>query len=184
MANGFFVTENWMKDNTPLCKNIDIQDIYPYINIAQDKYIKDLLGSKFFDSLKTKIVASTLDANEIALCVLIRPCLSFYICVEAMPFLSTKLRNKGILLSAGDNMTNADVTAVKYLRQECLNQAEYYLKRIQEYLCENHSLFTDYQHPDNPIWPTDRIGTDCDMAFDANYLNIDVAFYKKWIHGG
>ncbi len=184
MANGFFVTENWMKENTPLCKNIDVKDIYPFINIAQDKYIKDLLGSKFFDSLKTRIVAGTTTPDEIVLCKLIRPCLAFYICVEALPFLGTKLRNKGILLSAGDNMTNADITGLKYLRQECLNQAEYYLKRVQEYLCDNESLFTDYQSPDNPIYPSNRAGTDCDIAFDIthpSYKDIDMAFYKKWI---
>ena len=167
MANGFFVTENWMKDNTPLCKNIDVKDIYPFINIAQDKYIKDLLGSKFFDSLKVKIVASTLSADEIVLCKLIRPCLSFYICVEAMPFLGTKLRNKGILQAQGDTVLNAELNTMKYLRQECINQAEYYLKRIQDYLCDNGNLFSDYKNPDCPIHPHNRPGDDCDLAFDT-----------------
>lgn len=187
MANGFFVTEKWMKANTPLCKNIDVTDIYPYINIAQDKYIKDLLGKKFFDSLKSKIVAGTLTTDEKTLCKLIRPCLSFYICWEAIPFLGTKLRNKGILSSAGTDMTGADINGIKYLRQECLNQAEYYLLKIQEYLCLNSALYPYYTAPGREAGPNDRQGTDCDMAFDTrhpNYRDIDVAFYKKWIHGG
>lgn len=184
MANAFFVSENWMKDNTPLCKNIDVKEIYPHINVAQDKYIKDLLGSKFFDSLKTKIIAATLSDDEKVLIKLIRPCLSWYICYEALPFLSDKIRNKGVLRSAGTDLTNSEVSVVKYLRQECLNQAEYYLKRIQDYLCENHNLFTDYDHPDNPIYPSNRNGSGCDLAFDIHDPSyIDLAFYKKWLNG-
>lgn len=182
MANGFFVSQDWIKKNTPLSKNVDIADIYPFINIAQDKYIKDLLGSKFFDSLKTKLIASTLSADEITLLKLVRPCLAYYICYEAIPFLGTKIRNKGILEANGENLNNADVNTVKYLRQGCLGAAEYYLKRVQEYLCENHTLFADYDSPDNPIWPSNRVGTSCDIAFDvSDPYHVDLKWIRKYL---
>lgn len=182
MANGFFVSQNWMSENTPLCKNIDVAEFYPYFNIAQDKYVKDLLGSKFFDSLRAKLIAGTLSGDEKTLIKLIRPCLAFYICVETLPFLGPKLRNKGILEAGGDNLKNSELSVIKYLRQECLNQAEYYLKRVQEYLCDNDDLFPDYKSPENPIWPSNRLGSGCDLAFDIHDIsNIDTEFYKKWI---
>lgn len=177
----FFVSDIWMKKNTPLCKNVDVDDLYPFVNVAQDKYIKDLLGNNFFNHLKAELETNTLNANEINLLKLIRPCLAYYICVEALPFLSTKIRNKGVMTATSDTANSVGINELKYLRQECLNQAEYYLKIVQKYLCENSNLFPEYNSDNNDIvYPSNRLGSTCDLAFET-YLKTDIDFYKKYI---
>lgn len=175
----YFLTESFIKDQTPLTQNIDPQDIGPFIRTAQDTYIKDKIGTTLYDELITATIAQVYSADQIVLLKLIRQALAWYSCYDALPFIAIKLRNKGVIKTAGDNATNADMTETKYLRQECKAKADYYLQRVEDYLCKNSALFPSYQNPQGPIYPN-HIPDFSDIAFDVNdpaYIPYD--YYAK-----
>lgn len=179
-TNAFFVSETWIKDNTPLTSNVDAKEIYPFINVAQDIWIQDKVGSKLYNRLKAGIIANDLNANEIALLELIRPSLAYYILYEAIPFLANKLRNIGIVETADNKQKNADRADRKELRQEILNKAEYYMQRINDYLCKNGNLFPEYVTPDCPISPNRSSGYTCDLDLSHDYRSLDRDWIRKY----
>ena len=69
MAFAFFLTEDYLKDNSPLGKNVDIGDVYPYVKAAQNIYIQEMLGTPLYQRLMDSRNASPPDTtvNEIAL---------------------------------------------------------------------------------------------------------------------
>jgi hypothetical protein len=173
-----FLSENWLKQNTPIPSNLDVKEIYPFYNVAQDKFIRDALGDNLYNALCLAIINSTLTANQITLLELIRPSLGYYIVYEALPFLSTKIKNIGVNSTADDKQTNTDIAGVSKLRKEILENAEYYMVRVQKYLCNNSALFPEYKQHNDDVSPNKTSGFTCDLYIDPNF--IDEKFIKQY----
>lgn len=153
MAKGLFINEDYLKTITSVAGNVDMEDLRPHINEVQDIHVQELLGSKFYTSLTNKIVNNTLSSPETALVRLIRPYQAWYVLYYALPFIHYKIKNKGLIKTTGDNIQSADVKELQFIREEIKNKAEFYGKRIQDYLCDNGDTFPDYANPDTPLAP-------------------------------
>ena len=185
-----FISEEFLKQNTALSENLDPKLVYSFVQETQDMYIQDVLGSKLYNHLKASLSASTITTDETNLLLLIRPALANYTVYIAMPFLSLKLKNKGIVKPNTENSETASLSEIKYLREEYKNRGEFYVKRIQDYLCKNGSLFPDYTNPDNPMWPNQNQGYDCPLFLDnlnenpndiSGYSDGDLKFFRKYV---
>lgn len=170
-----FINEEFLKDYTPLTQNVDVKEYLPFVDIAMDIYIQDKIGSKLYTRLQAGIIAGDLNNDETNLLILIRQSLAFYVLYEAIPFLANKLRNIGIVETADTKQHNADRADRKELRQELLNKAEYYIQRVNDYLCKNGKLFPEYVSPDCPISPNHSSSYTCDL--DLSDIHVD----KNWI---
>lgn len=189
-ARAFFISETYLKDNSPLQGNIDIQELYPFAKIAEQTHIQEAIGTTLYDDLITKInLDNDLSGypNEKTLCLKIRDAVLWYTCYEAIPFLSVKLRNVGVVKQGGENLEAASSSEVNKLSGICKEKGDFFLKRVQDYLCEFHNLFSAYDtglndelNP-NVNSPTPGL----DIAFDKhdkyNKDDIDTAFYRKWL---
>jgi hypothetical protein len=181
-TTAFFISEDYLKNFMPVTSNVDPQLFFPFIQTAQIKYCNDILGSKLYNRLIDGLINSNLNSNETALIKLLRPMVGWYAVNEFLPFSNWKIKNKGVLEASGENLTNTGLTELKYLREEPLNQAQWYLQRVQEYLCKNGKLFPQYVSPDNPIFPNKTTTYECDLAFDETHPDfLDLKFFKKYL---
>lgn len=160
------ITESYLKDNTPLTSNIDVAELYPFMKDTQTRYVQNLLGTKFYNHLMDAITANSLTTDEVELMKMVRSMLMWYICYDAIPFINIKLRNKGVLKGSGDNLVNAELSEMKWLMNMCKGHAEFYEKRLQEYLCVNGSKFPTYQNPDMDMYPDKNTGYTCGIVLD------------------
>lgn len=175
----FFISQDYLKKQTPITANVDVAEIYPFLTEAQERYVKDVLGSKLYDRLIAGATASNLTADEYTLIDYIKPMLANYTAFDALPFISIKLRNKGTLKSSGADMTNADLAELRYLRNEIKDKAEYYLTRLQDYLCKHGNLYSQYISPENPIYPNSKKGYKIDMYL-GDSCSCDSKFLKNF----
>ncbi len=164
----YFISETYIKENTPLSQNIDVKDILPHIQPAQDLHIQDILGSNFYNYLWTAYSGQTLTANEETLVTKIKPALAYRAAEMALPFIQYQVKNKGIQTQFGDNSVGVGMSELSYLRNELKNRAEFYSVRVVEYLKENSSLFSGY---------TTNNTTDIDPDKSSPY-NCGIVFYK------
>lgn len=178
MAQALFLSETYLKTTTVLPFNLDVKEYYPFINICQDTYIRDVLGDSLYDKIYTGLIANTLNANEIQLLQIIRPTLAHYIIYKALPFLRDKIKNIGVVSTADDKQTRSDDKPFDKLRQEILDTAEYYMTRLQKYLCNNSSLFPEYNYSNKDVNPNKTSGYNCDLYIDPNF--IDEKFIKNY----
>jgi len=148
MATALLVSEQRLKQWTNLDENVRVEEITPFIIQAQDIYIQDQLGTKFYNSIKDGIINNTLTTDENAfLQDYIGPTLMQYGLYLMMPGLKYHLTDKGVLSGSSENATQTSLDELKYLRQSVLNTAEFYAQRLREYLMDNPGMFADYDTP-------------------------------------
>ncbi|MBS1618071.1 MAG: hypothetical protein JST76_06110 [Bacteroidetes bacterium] len=170
MATTLFISEQYIKDKTPLGTNIDVKFILPQIEFAQDSYTQNILGSKFYKHLQASYSGQTLTTNEVELVGLIKPALAYRAAEATLPFIHIQIRNSGTVnLNADNGTVQSSISDMKYLREVLKSRAEFYENQITDYLAFNADLFPDYTNPDaEGIAPSLDTSTTCDLYF-RNY---------------
>ena len=145
---GLFVSEDYIKENTPINDNVDVKLLKMAMIEAQEVRIMEAIGTGLYNDLSTKVIADpTLSAypNDLALMKLhIRPTLRYWTLVHVAPMLLFKLTNKSVSTSNSDNSTPTDFSNVRVLSNEYKSLAEIYEARLLKYLHDNYTLFPTF----------------------------------------
>lgn len=142
------VSEQRLKEYTGLDDNVRVEDITPFILNAQDIYIQNVLGTKFFNRLKDGVRLDNLTDDEFDLLqdYVSKP-LMHYSLYLMLPVIKYKIAAKGILNGVSEETTATNLEELKFLRQSTLDTAEFYMKRLVEHLKDYPGRFTDYEVP-------------------------------------
>ena len=73
----YFITETYLKTNTPITANVDVTDVTPYIATQAQLRVMPILGTTFYNYLLTKYNAQTLTNVEEALVAYIQPVIAW-----------------------------------------------------------------------------------------------------------
>ena len=138
MAYALFITRNDIIKNTPLQGAIDADALLPFVRTAQDKYLKNLLGTVLFDYLQAAIMDGSIDTLSVYYQDLIddhiKNTLMWYSCVEYIPFSSIQFKSNGAVKQQSEQGVAPSKTEVDYLKQIAQTNADYYALRLQNYL--------------------------------------------------
>jgi hypothetical protein len=140
----FFVTENYIKVNTPLTANINITEILPLIRSASDMWTQSTLGTYFYNDLLVKYNAQTLNPDEETLVALMQPSIAWRAAADAVIELSFQLKNKGIQTQSGDNSATGESKMVQFMNRHYAQKAEFYELKMFEYLVKNRALYPEF----------------------------------------
>lgn len=146
--NVLFISEQKLKSATALHANVEPQDLLPAVVQSQDIYVQQLMGSTWYNALKSRIVAGTETSDEETfLNDYVAPMLANYALYQAIPTLAYKIFNKSILQPTSEESQPATLEQIQYVRDSVMNTAEFYRERALEYLKQNESLYPEYQNP-------------------------------------
>ena len=133
-----FITRNDIIKNSPLMGGIDADSLLPFVRTAQDKYLKNLLGTVLFDFLQAKIADGTVNTlssfYQDLLDDHIKYTLLWYACVEYIPFSSVQFKSNGAVKQQSEQGIAPTKGEVDYLKQKAQENADYYALRLQNYL--------------------------------------------------
>jgi hypothetical protein len=164
-TTALFISEQYLRDFTPLAANLDIALIFPYCKSVQDTHIQDILGTSLYNTLQTKVINNNPSADEIVLLDLCRQALAWLTVAKALPYIAIQIRNIGVQSSTTDNGSSAELEKLKYVRHEADTTAQFYQKRLTDYLCFNGNLYPDYVHFDaTKMMPRMTTPYDCDLS--------------------
>lgn len=152
--DALFIDETFLKDKTPINDNIDIRLIVPFVGNAQDIDIQPLLGSNLYNRLQNGIIANDLNANEIKLLEIIRPALAYFSLYRAIPFIAVEVRGAGIVRHVNEKIQPASSKDIDMIRNEAMNTAEFYAKRIVNWLCANRTMYPEFNTETMPLKPS------------------------------
>ena len=148
MATALFITRNDIIKNSPLQGAIDADALLPFMNTAQVKYIKNLIGTVLYDYLQAQIIAGTVGNLSIAYQDLlddhIKPTLIWYTCVEYIPFSSIQFKSNGAVKQVSEQGAAPSKLEVDYLKQQAQTNADYYALRLQNYLISYSNQIPQY----------------------------------------
>ena len=144
-----FISEDKLKDSTAINLNVDVNLLLPYVRQAQKLYVETKLGTDLNQKLKDLIVAGTLSlpANAAYKTLIddyigdMLPNWAFY---HAIPFLRFKIENGNIYSKTSETGSALSTDEAQHLREEVRNTAEYYTERLIDYICNNNTLFPEY----------------------------------------
>ena len=165
----YFITETYIKTNSPITENMDPKDLYPHIESAQSMYMKNILGSDFYNDIYTKYVAQTLNANEeILVLTYMKPAILWRAIALALPWIQFNLRNKGLMVNSDDNATPAGTAELKFMMATVNGRADFQEEELRKYLCENGELYSAYQSQTGLTKPDTSSNWDHGFIFDKN----------------
>ena len=148
MAYALFITRNDIIKNTPLQGAIDADALLPFVRVAQDKYLKNLLGTVLFEYLQAQIMAGTVNTlspyYQDLLDDHIKNTLMWYACVEYIPFSSVQFKSNGAVKQQSEQGVAPSKTEVDYLKQISQTNADYYALRLQNYLIAYSNKIPQY----------------------------------------
>lgn len=148
MPTALFITRNDIIKNSPLQGALDADALLPFINTAQVKYIKNLIGTVLYDYLQAQIIAGTAPNLNIYYQDLlddhIKPTLIWYTCVEYIPFSSIQFKSNGAVKQQSEQGTAPSKLEIDYLKQQAQQNADYYALRLQNYLISYSNQIPQY----------------------------------------
>ena len=155
MAVALFIKTADLKKNTIINGSTDVDKFMQYIKIAQEIHIQNYLGTDLYTRLQEGIIAADLNANEtILLNDYVQDALIHFAMAEYLPFSAYQVANGGVFKHNSENSVTVDKSEVDFLAQKERNFAEYYAKRLTDYLKFNQSLFPEYTtNTNNDIYP-------------------------------
>jgi hypothetical protein len=148
MAYPLFITRNDIIKNTPLQGAIDADALLPFVRTAQDKYLKNLLGTVLFFYLQDEIAANTVSSlspyYQDLLDDHIKNTLIWYACVEYIPFSSVQFKSNGAVKQQSEQGIAPSKSEIDYLLAKAQQNAEYYALRLQNYLIAYSNQIPQY----------------------------------------
>jgi hypothetical protein len=137
----YFITEDFLKSETPITANCDITDVSPWIKPAAETRLKPILGGLFYSDLLAKYNAKTLNGDEENLVLLVQPCVAWRAAGFSVYALSRQLKNKGIQIQNGDNSDGVTLNEVTFGMDHYNQIAGQYEYDLKEFIIENKNLF-------------------------------------------
>jgi hypothetical protein len=148
MAYALFINRNDIIKNTPLQGAIDADALLPFVRTAQDKYLKNLLGTVLFEYLQAQIIANSVSSLSVyyqdLLDDYIKNSLIWYACVEYIPFSSVQFKSNGAIKQQSEQGVAPAKSEIDYLKQRAQENADYYALRLQNYLIAYSQFIPQY----------------------------------------
>lgn len=151
MANVLLISENKLKAFTTVNKSVDIDAIRSEILVSQDVHLQNLLGTKFYNSLLSKVSATgnTFTNDELTLVQdFIAPYLIHISYYEMLPALHLRTMNVGVVQPGAleGGRQGVDIATMQYLRGLQKQRSDFYQQRLVDYLNTGYGqgLFPDY----------------------------------------
>lgn len=150
------ITENYFKENSPVTENVQMKDIFPHIDAAQEINLRNILGSEFLDYIKIQYAAQALTPDEIKLVGgFIQPAILYRTLAYALPFMQFNIRNKGVMVNLDDAANAAGFSEFKFLLQTIKDRAESNEELLRLYLDKEGNKFPLY-NTQNGLTPPDK----------------------------
>lgn len=140
----YFVSETYLKDETPIGENVDIKKVVPFLKTACYMRLEDLLGEVFLEDLLTKYEDESLSADEEALVDKCRLVVSWYASSMVTPRLNNNTSNKGQQRQSGDYSTASNDNSEKEAQDQDSVTGRFWRNKLAEYLDRNKSKFPVY----------------------------------------
>lgn len=176
----YFITENYLKTNTPITANVDVNDVTPYIATQAQLRVMPVLGTVFYNYLLTKYNNQTLTNDEETLVAYIQPVIAWRSAEDAVFGLTYQLKNKGLQTQFGDFSGSVTRSEVAFGMEHYAQKAAFFEQRLIKYLIANKGLypeFTSEANKDTDLKP--MITCNCDCNGNCNNLDCNCGGYRE-----
>ena len=160
MATALFINRTDLIKNSIIDGNTDVDKLLPFIKIAQQIDIQNLLGTDLYNRISADITSGAsggtgLTGNYLTLVnTYVQPTLIWFAQMNYIPFAAYSIKNGGVFKGSSETAETVNKNEVDYLVDKAREYANYYSTRLVDYLQFNTDLFPEYNsNTDNDIHP-------------------------------
>ena len=144
------ITEEEFKEFGPVSGDLDWDYVTPHVLATQDKWIQPTLGQSLYEKIMLGVSGDDIaDPYKLLLDDYIMRTTIWFTAYLALPFISIKVVNSGVIQRIVDDGVQIDFSDIDKLARLCRGQGEFYKQRLIDYLCANSSDFPEYLECDN-----------------------------------
>lgn len=148
MSIVLLISETALKRYTVLNDNVDAAYITPSIIKAQDIGLQPIIGTVLYQKLCSLMPSGINQSANAAYKTLLDDYVTPYLCNKVLEeiqwALFAKIRNNGIVTSQDQQTQQLSISECEYLRKKYQYDADFYGKRMTDYLCANSSSYPEY----------------------------------------
>tara|TARA_Y100000114_G_scaffold1801_1_gene1494 strand:+ start:324 stop:839 length:516 start_codon:yes stop_codon:yes gene_type:complete len=160
MATALFINRTDLVKNSIIDGNTDVDKLLPFIKIAQQIDIQNLLGTDLYNRISADITSGAsggtgLTGNYLTLVnTYVQPTLIWFAQMNYIPFAAYSIKNGGVFKGSSETAETVNKNEVDYLVDKAREYANYYSTRLVDYLQFNTDLFPEYNsNTENNISP-------------------------------
>lgn len=150
----YFITENFIKKNSPLTNNVNISKIEYLIEDSFELVIVNLLGYKFANFLLEKhqeVISGNDPYSEIEerLVGYIQKTMVWNVAFSSVEALSDSVTNKGAQKQFGDFSNSSTDSQIRFLSEKYYQRFQDYQDVLIDFLCKNKDEFPEFISSEN-----------------------------------
>tara|TARA_R110002020_G_scaffold283158_1_gene498865 strand:+ start:2143 stop:2697 length:555 start_codon:yes stop_codon:yes gene_type:complete len=147
MSYALLITTQDIPKFTALNANVDVDKFVQFALIAQDIHIQNFTGSNLLEKILADITGGTLAGDYLNLVNNhLKKMLIHFAMVEYLPFAAYTIANKGVYKHGTENGDTVTKDEVDFLIEKERQIAQHYTDRFIDYICNNSSLFPEYNN--------------------------------------
>lgn len=176
------ITEEYLKLYSPIPNNYNWDDIKPFIPIAQEIWVSDILGRPLYNELLEQVSNNEVSGENATLLLKLYPYLSIAIVYESLPFIANHISEKGITKNSSDNSEPISNTELTNIQNHLRTQLEFLKMNFKKWLNEHAECYVLYN--------IDNCNSNCNIddcdafslfQWNTNRLNIsDKKYLNKY----
>lgn len=162
LSETLLIDEENLKLWSPISKNVSVDKIFPFVTLAQQYYLVEVLGTPLTQELQQQIVDNQLTNANKALLIKIFPVIGFWTSYLALRSLSYSTNQKGVIKEKSENSEALNHTELGEYLLSLKEQAEQFTELLIKYLCNCQELY--------PLWRPSR-ECNCDKYLPTDGSN-------------
>lgn len=155
---------------TPTDTQFDPNLLAPFVDNAERRYVRDVIGSEFFEQLKANRTAGIINYNTafgavnpafanadleaLFLDGKLFDLLGFAVLEESLSFAHFKITSAGVQVNQVNYMQAAGGNDMRYLKDTLKDKIQFLQKEVLDYLCDNSTKYEPFDFD-----PTDKCET-------------------------
>ena len=172
MITAYFVSEQKLKEYTPVNKMMDSGKLTSAIRISQDIVAKEALGQSLYEkmmelissgdiSLSTNVNYKNLLDNYIV------PCAMWNAYYVSLDFALVEYANVGLVSNNTEQGSSVDLATFKTIKNGAKHTADFYTEKLKVWLLNNTSLYPEYDRESPGETEPDRSTYSTGIVFDT-----------------
>lgn len=127
----------------PLPSNYDYSEVVNYVPVAQEIWVKPLIGSDLLEELEEQVAEDDLSDENGTLMVdgFLLQYLAYATCLEALPILWANFSEVGITKGKSENSESVTLRDMTYMEAHLRRQVEVLKDSVKKFLCEHSDSF-------------------------------------------
>lgn len=147
MAQIYLTSPDFVKSVTNISSNIQDKYIQSAIRESCDIDVQEVIGTELYEKLKKLVKENKIaEPNNVVykkLLDVLQYFISYSVVSRLVVISSIKIDNIGANITGDEKVQNVDFDEIFHLEQYYRNKADFYKKRVQDYLLENQTVLKE-----------------------------------------